>query len=44
MTAHGLFQSAPDAVLWGGKRYYHREASEIIDMKWYQVEGYGMGK
>lgn len=42
-TLKGAFEFSKDATIWVGKRYYHREQTEIMDYKWYQIEGYGAG-
>lgn len=42
-TLKGAFEFSKDATIWAGKRYYHREQTEIMDYKWYQIEGYGAG-
>ena len=42
-TAKNVFSFSKEATIWAGKRYYHREQTEIMDYKWYQIEGYGAG-
>lgn len=42
-TVKNVFSFSKDATIWAGKRYYHREQTEIMDYKWYQIEGYGAG-
>lgn len=42
-TVKNVFSFSKDATIWAGKRYYHREQTEIMDYKWYQIEGIGAG-
>lgn len=42
-TLKNVFSFSKDATIWVGKRYYHREQTEIMDYKWYEIEGYGAG-
>lgn len=39
----GLIPNAPNAVIWGGKRFYGRQDSHIIDTKYWNVSGSGAG-
>ena len=39
----GFFDSDKDAVIWAGKRYYHREDIYINDWRYYDISGMGTG-
>lgn len=39
----GLIPGAPDAVIWGGKRFYQRHDIHIIDSKYWNISGAGAG-
>ncbi|KOC88955.1 maltoporin [Winslowiella iniecta] len=39
----GLIPGDPNAVIWGGKRYYQRHDLHIIDTKYWNVSGAGAG-
>ncbi|MBV7299810.1 maltoporin [Enterovibrio paralichthyis] len=43
VTASGLFESAPEAVLWGGKRFYQRKDVHITDFFFLNNSGTGGG-
>ncbi|NHV10583.1 maltoporin [Cronobacter turicensis] len=39
----GLIPGDPNAVIWGGKRYYQRHDLHIIDTKYWNISGSGAG-
>ncbi|QGH63801.1 maltoporin [Serratia proteamaculans] len=39
----GLIPGDPNAVIWGGKRYYQRHDLHIIDTKYWNISGAGAG-
>ncbi|TPG58251.1 maltoporin [Ewingella americana] len=39
----GLVPGDPNAVIWGGKRYYQRHDLHIIDTKYWNISGAGAG-
>ncbi len=39
----GLIPNDPNAVIWGGKRYYQRHDLHIIDTKYWNISGSGAG-
>ncbi len=39
----GLILGDPNAVIWGGKRYYQRHDLHIIDTKYWNISGSGAG-
>lgn len=39
----GLIANDPNAVIWGGKRYYQRHDLHIIDTKYWNISGSGAG-
>lgn len=39
----GLVPGDPNAVIWGGKRYYQRHDLHIIDTKYWNISGSGAG-
>ncbi|MFM2484917.1 maltoporin LamB [Celerinatantimonas yamalensis] len=43
IRAKGLFDSHPDTILWVGKRFYQRHDLHIIDTKYWDISGYGIG-
>ncbi|MCA0934180.1 maltoporin [Vibrio alginolyticus] len=43
VQAKGYIPASPDAVIWAGKRFYQRHDIHIIDTKYWNVSGYGVG-
>lgn len=43
IQAKGYIPTLPDAVIWAGKRFYQRHDIHIIDTKYWNVSGYGVG-
>ncbi|MDG2795155.1 carbohydrate porin, partial [Vibrio parahaemolyticus] len=43
VQAKGYIPSSPDAVIWAGKRFYQRHDIHIIDTKYCNISGYGVG-
>ncbi|EGQ8121617.1 maltoporin [Vibrio cholerae] len=43
IQAKGYIPASPDAVIWAGKRFYQRHDIHIIDTKYWNVSGYGVG-
>ncbi|MGN0902089.1 MAG: carbohydrate porin, partial [Succinivibrio sp.] len=43
LNVKGLFDSDPEASVWAGKRFYHREDLHITDMYYYDISGMGAG-
>ncbi len=43
IQAKGYITALPDAVVWAGKRFYQRHDLHIIDTKYWNISGYGVG-
>ncbi|MEH0689256.1 maltoporin [Vibrio cholerae] len=43
VQAKGYIPASPDAVIWAGKRFYQRHDLHIIDTKYWNISGYGVG-
>ena len=43
IQAKGFIESLPEANIWIGKRFYQRHDLHIIDTKYWNVSGYGVG-
>lgn len=43
IQAKGVLPFAPEATVWGGKRFYQRHDLHIIDTKYWNISGYGAG-
>jgi len=43
IQAKGYIPASPEAVVWAGKRFYQRHDIHIIDTKYWNVSGYGVG-
>ena len=43
LQAKGFITVSPDAVVWAGKRYYQRHDLHIIDTKYWNISGSGVG-
>lgn len=43
VQAKGYIPAVPDAVIWAGKRFYQRHDLHIIDTKYWNISGYGVG-
>lgn len=43
VQAKGYIPASPDAVIWAGKRFYQRHDIHIIDTKYWNISGYGVG-
>ncbi|MCG6216392.1 maltoporin [Vibrio furnissii] len=43
IQAKGYIPASPDAVIWAGKRFYQRHDLHIIDTKYWNISGYGVG-
>ncbi|PNH77775.1 maltoporin [Vibrio diazotrophicus] len=43
IQAKGYIPASPEAVIWAGKRFYQRHDIHIIDTKYWNVSGYGVG-
>ncbi|MDR3432700.1 MAG: maltoporin [Rouxiella aceris] len=43
LQVKGLVPGDPNAVIWGGKRYYQRHDLHIIDTKYWNISGSGAG-
>lgn len=43
MQAKGYISALPEAVIWAGKRFYQRHDLHIIDTKYWNISGYGVG-
>jgi maltoporin len=43
LQAKGYLEFAPEATVWAGKRFYQRHDIHIIDSKYWNVSGYGVG-
>ncbi|WP_105901732.1 maltoporin [Vibrio gangliei] len=43
IQAKGFIESLPEATIWVGKRFYQRHDIHIIDTKYWNISGYGVG-
>ena len=43
LQAKGFISAAPEATIWIGKRFYQRHDIHIIDTKYWNISGYGLG-
>ncbi|QYJ77434.1 carbohydrate porin [Shewanella acanthi] len=43
VTAKGMLESAPEATLWAGKRFYDRKEVNLLDLFYLNNSGYGAG-
>ncbi|QXO18838.1 MULTISPECIES: maltoporin LamB [Gammaproteobacteria] len=43
IQAKGYIPASPEAVIWAGKRFYQRHDLHIIDTKYWNISGYGVG-
>lgn len=43
IQAKGFLSFAPEATIWGGKRFYQRHDLHITDTKYWNISGYGAG-
>jgi len=43
LQAKGFISAIPEATVWAGKRFYQRHDLHIIDTKYWNVSGYGLG-
>ncbi|PSW13614.1 maltoporin [Photobacterium rosenbergii] len=42
-AGHGLIASQPNAILWGGERFYRRHEVHMVDIKYWDTSSTGIG-